>query len=84
MKKLISLFGIMIISIIMMIGCSRAENLKLCRIEIVDKNQNIVAVLENQSQLDVSVLFDESDMKKTKQKIYEISKLYCDGKNNSK
>lgn len=76
MKKLISLFGIMIISIIMMIGCSRAENLKLCRIEIADKNQNIVAVLENQSQLDVSVLFDESDWKEIEKPTEKLAAEY--------
>lgn len=76
MKKLISLFGIMIISIIMMIGCSRAENSKLCRIEIADKNQNIVAVLENQSQSDVSVLFDETDWKEIEKPTEKLAAEY--------
>ncbi len=60
MKKLISLFGIIVLIFAAMTGCSKAEHLKLCRIEIADKNQNVAAVLENQSQADVSALLDES------------------------
>lgn len=76
MKKLVSLFGIVAISIIVITGCSRAENLKLCRIEIADKNQNMVAVLENQSQADVSDLLDEIGWKEIEKPTDKLEKEY--------
>lgn len=44
-----------------MAGCSSQVDEKLCRIEIVDSNNNIVAKLENQSQSNISEFFNESD-----------------------
>lgn len=59
MKKLIGIFGILILLFTALTGCSKAEQLKLCRIEIADKNQNVLTILENQSQSDINELFNE-------------------------
>lgn len=63
MKKIISLFGIFVLVFIAMAGCSKVTDEKLCSIEITDSNQNIIVVLENQSQSDITEFFDESDWK---------------------
>lgn len=65
MKKIISLFGILVLIFIAITGCSKQANEKLCRIEIADSNNNIVAKLENQSQTDVTEFFDESNWTET-------------------
>lgn len=65
MKKIISLFAIILLLFTIMTGCSKTDNLKLCRIEITDQNHNVIAVLENQTQADVSELLDETNWKET-------------------
>lgn len=65
MRKIISLFSILILICIAITGCSKQADEKLCRIEIADSDNNIAAKLENQSQSDITEFFDESDWKET-------------------
>lgn len=65
MKRIVSLLGVLVLVLIAITGCSKAVDEKLCRIEISDSNYNIITVLENQSQSDVSKFFDESNWKET-------------------
>lgn len=65
MRKIVSLFSILALVCIVITGCNKQVDEKLCRIEIADSNHNIVAKLENQSQSDVTGFFDESDWKET-------------------
>lgn len=61
MKKIVAIFSIVLLIFIVMAGCSNKVDEKMCKIEICDSNNNIVAKLENQSQVDVAEFFNEEN-----------------------
>ncbi|MDE6471205.1 MAG: hypothetical protein K2L19_09325 [Eubacterium sp.] len=69
MKKSVSLFIVFTLVVIALTGCGRAADEKLCRIEIVDSNQNVISIMENQSQSDISEFFDETQWKESEKPI---------------
>lgn len=76
MKKLISLFGIVLMLFTVISGCSKTVDEKLCRIEISDSKNNVIAVLENQSQADVTDFFDDAKWMETQPPADRLSTEY--------
>ncbi|MDE5983915.1 MAG: hypothetical protein K2H13_01500 [Eubacterium sp.] len=76
MKKSVSLFIVFTLVVIALTGCGRAADEKLCRIEIADSNQNVISIMENQSQSDISEIFDETKWKESEKPIDNLATEY--------
>lgn len=73
MKKTVSLLLIAALFIIAVTGCSKAADEKMCKIEIADADKNVIAVLENQSQADIMLFFDESKWQDSQENAENLS-----------